>query len=153
MTRHHLAAAAVAALVLPGAAAAQSAAESEGYTRTVEGSFEDVTFAVEQALINEGLVIDLTSHVGDMLSRTREDVGGKADLFTGADIYSFCSALVSRQVMEADVTNIQFCPYNIFVYETPDAKGRVVVGHRVYPGKTMAPVNEMLTRLVDSVAE
>ena len=153
MTRHHLAAVLLTTLVLPVAAAAQSAASGESYTKTVEGSFEDVTFAVEQAIINDGLVIDLKSHVGDMLSRTREDVGGETELFTGADIYSFCSALVSRQVMEAEITNLQYCPYNIFVYQTPDAEGQVVVGHRIYPGDTMAPVNEMLTRLVDTATE
>lgn len=153
MTRPRLAAVLMTALALPGAAMAQPAESNHSYTRTVEGSFEDVSFAVEQAIINDGLVIDLTSHVGDMLSRTREDVGGGTELFTGADIYSFCSAVMSRQVMEADVTNIQFCPYNIFVYETPDAAGQVVVGHRTYPGDSMVPVNEMLTRLVDSVAD
>lgn len=153
MRRYPFATAIMAALALPGAAVAQSATANESYTKTVEGSFEDVTFAVEQAIINDGLVIDLKSHVGDMLSRTREDVGGKTELFTGADIYSFCSALVSRQVMEADIANIQFCPYNIFVYQTPDDEGRVIVGHRIYPGETMAPVNEMLTRLVDTASE
>lgn len=153
MTRHHLAAVLVTALALPGAAAAQAAGEAANYTKTVEGAFEDITFAVEQAIINDGLVIDLKSHVGDMLSRTREDVGGETELFTGADIYSFCSALVSRQVMEAEITNIQFCPYNIFVYQTSDAEGQVVVGHRIYPGETMVPVNEMLTRLVDTATE
>lgn len=111
-----------------------------------------MTFALEQAILNEGLVIDLTSHVGEMLDRTKADVGGTVDLFTAADTYSFCSARVSRQVMEADVINVQFCPYAVFVYETPDQPGKVTVGHRVYPGETMAPVNELLNRIVDSAA-
>lgn len=139
-----------------GPAVAQDALPSgagAAYVRTIEGSFDDVTFAVEQAITNEGLVIDLTSHVGDMLARTKEDVGGAKDLFTQADIFSFCSATVSRQVMEADPTNIQHCPYSIFVYETADEPGKIIVGHRTYPGETMKPVNEMLTRLVDTGAE
>lgn len=139
-----------------GQAVAQAApaADHDGaYVRTVEGAFEDVTFAVEQAITNEGLVIDLTSHVGEMLARTKEDVGGAQDLFTQADIFSFCSAKVSREVMEADPANIQHCPYTIFVYEMADAPGQIVVGHRTYPGETMEPVNEMLTKLVDSGAE
>lgn len=123
------------------------------YVRTVEGSFEDVAFAVEQAITNEGLVIDLTSHVGDMLARTKEDVGGAKDLFTHADIFSFCSAKVSREVMEVDPANIQHCPYSIFVYETADEPGKIFIGHRTYPGETMQPVNEMLTRLVDTGTE
>lgn len=139
-----------------GQAVAQAApvADHDGaYVRTVEGAFEDVTFAVEQAITNEGLVIDLTSHVGEMLARTKEDVGGAQDLFTQADIFSFCSAKVSREVMEADPANIQHCPYTIFVYEMADAPGQIVIGHRTYPGETMEPVNEMLTKLVDSGAE
>lgn len=139
-----------------GQAVAQAApaADHDGaYVRTVEGAFEDVTFAVEQAITNEGLVIDLTSHVGEMLARTKEDVGGAQDLFTQADIFSFCSAKVSREVMEADPANIKHCPYTIFVYEMADAPGQIVVGHRTYPGETMEPVNEMLTKLVDSGAE
>lgn len=55
------------------------------YSAVVEGSFDDVAFAVEQAIINEGLVIDLRSHVGEMLSRTKEDVGGKADTVRGCE--------------------------------------------------------------------
>ncbi|TJZ89954.1 DUF302 domain-containing protein [Paracoccus gahaiensis] len=124
--------------------------DGETYIRTVEGTFDDISFAVEQAITNEGLVIDLTSHVGDMLARTKDDVGGSKDLFTNADIFSFCSALVSREVMEADLANIQHCPYTIFVYETADEPNKITVGHRYYSGKTMMPVNEMLTKLVDS---
>ncbi|TBN38362.1 DUF302 domain-containing protein [Paracoccus subflavus] len=143
--------------LIHGQAAAQDASapdtESTAYVRTVEGSFDDVAFAVEQAITNEGLVIDLTSHVGEMLSRTKEDVGGAKDLFTQADIFSFCSATVSRQVMEADPANIQYCPYTIFVYERADEPGTVVVGHRYYPGETMKPVNDMLTGLVDTGTE
>ena len=140
-----------------GQAVAQDAsapdATGKPYTRVVDATFEDVSFAVEQGITNEGLVIDLTSHVGDMLARTKEDVGGAKDLYAHADIFSFCSATVSRTVMEADATNIQHCPYTIFVYETVDEPGKVVVGHRTYPDETMAPVNEMLTRLVDTAAE
>lgn len=140
-----------------GQAAAQDAASpgaaGKAYVRTVDAPFEDVSFAVEQGITNEGLVIDLTSHVGDMLARTKEDVGGARDLFAHADIFSFCSAKVSREVMEADPANIQHCPYTIFVYETVDEPGKVMVGHRTYPGETMKPVNEMLTRLVDTAVE
>lgn len=147
MTRAHPFLALATALATAGAAAA---ADTDAYTRTVEGSFADVAFSVEQAIVSEGLVIDFTSHVGEMLERTREDVGGTTQLFTAADSFSFCSAQVSRQVMEAAIANIQFCPYAVFLYETPDKPGSVTVGHRVYPGETMAPVNTLLNRIVDT---
>ena len=112
-------------------------------TRSVAMSFEDASFAVENAITNAGLVIDGTSHVGEMLARTKEDVGGTKDLYTQAEVFTFCSAQVSRQVMEADPSNIQHCPYAIFVYEAADKPGEVVVGHRTYSG-SMAPVNDLL---------
>ena len=143
----------MAALIAFAPAALQADTGNGPYLKQVEGSFDDIAFALEQAIINEGLVIDLRSQVGDMLGRTKEDVGGGADLFTHADVFSFCSAKVSRAVMEAELSNLQFCPYGIFVYETPDAPGMVTVGHRVHAPDSMAPVNEMLTRLVDTATE
>ncbi len=136
-----------------GLASAQQADADASYTRKVEGSYADVTFAVEQAITNEGLVIDSVSHVGAMLARTKGDVGGEKPLFVEADTYNFCSAVVSRQVMEADITNIRFCPYGIFVYETADEPGKIVVGHRTHAVESMAPVDEMLSRIVDTATE
>lgn len=122
-------------------------AESKPVTYEVEDSFDNVTFAVESAIVGRGLVIDYTSHTGEMLERTRADVGSDRVLFTAADIFSFCSAAISRQVMEADLSNIQNCPYTIFVYETPEAPGKVTVGHRAYDG-SMAPVAELMSDIL-----
>lgn len=117
-------------------------------TQTTEGSFDDVAAAVESAIINAGLVIDGTHQVGDMLARTKADVGGTKDLFTHATTFTFCSATASRQVMEADIANLQHCPYAVFVYETPDAPGKITVGHRAYADPAMAPVTELLDGIV-----
>lgn len=154
MTRPLIAALATAlGACLPAVALAQPGSAEPAYTKTVEGSFDDVAFALEQAITAEGLVVDATNQVGDMLARTKADVGGTKDLFTHATIYSFCSARVSRQAMEADLAAVQYCPYGVFAYETPEAPGRVVVGHRVYPGPALQPVNALLDRLVDAAAE
>lgn len=141
------------AAAAPAEQAAEGGAAAAPYTKQVEGGFEDVAFAVEQAITNEGLVIDSTHHVGEMLSRTKGDVGGGKDLFTAADTYNFCSAVVSRKVMEADISNVQFCPYSVFVYEAAAEPGRVVVGHPVYPGEAMAEVNALLDKIVDAATE
>lgn len=151
--KHLLAYPLIAALSVIAPLSVQAESADGTYSKVVEGTFDDVSFAVEQAIINEGLVIDLRSHVGDMLTRTKDDVGGETDLFTHADVFSFCSAMLSRQVMEEDITNIQYCPYGIFVYETPDAPGQVTVGHRIYSAETMGPVNDLLTQLVDSATD
>lgn len=126
---------------------APALAQEAPVTYTAEDSFDNVAFAVESAIVGAGLVIDHVSHTGEMLERTRADVGSDKVLFTQADIFQFCSAAVSRQVMEADLSNIQHCPYGIFVYETPDAPGQITVGHRAYSG-SMAPVNDLLSGIV-----
>lgn len=115
-----------------------------------DGSFEDAAFAVESAIVGRGLVIDYVSHTGEMLNRTGADVGSAKALFKEADIFLFCSAVVSRQVMEADPMNIQHCPYGIFVAE--DENG-VMIGHRDYPDGAMQAVEDLLKEIVAEAAE
>ena len=116
-----------------------------------DGSFDDATFAVESAIVDRGLVIDYVSHVGDMLNRTGTDVGSDKQLFEAADIFVFCSAVVSREVMETDPMNIAFCPYGIFVAER---NGDVLVGYRSYPEGEMQKVESLLSEIVsEAVSE
>ncbi|MDO5658505.1 MAG: DUF302 domain-containing protein [Paracoccus sp. (in: a-proteobacteria)] len=122
------------------------AAHSASYE--TQDSYDDAVFSVREAIIGKGLVIDDEAHIGDMLARTRADVGSEVELFTGAKAFGFCSATVSRQVIEADITNVQFCPYHIYVYEAAAAPGTVHVGFPDYPGETMAPVRELLDEIV-----
>ena len=133
------------ALCLPSMATA-------GETRIApfDGSFDDATFAVESAILGEGLVIDYVSHVGDMLSRTGADVGSDETLFKAADIFVFCSAVISREVMETDPMNIAHCPYGIFVVETDDG---VIIGRRDYPDGPMDNVETLLDGIIDSAME
>jgi uncharacterized protein (DUF302 family) len=127
------------------AAFATSATAETPITVPFDGSFEDATFAVESAIVGKGLVIDYVSHVGDMLNRTGEDVGSDAMLFTAADIFIFCSAVISREVMEADPMNIAHCPYGIFVAERD---GAVMIGYRDYPDGAMQKVEDLLSEIV-----
>ncbi len=128
------------ALILATPALAQDAVLHD-----FDGSFEDATFAVESAIVGQGLVIDYTSHIGDMLNRTGADVGSEVKIFDAADSFLFCSAVVSRQVMEADPMNIQHCPYAIFV---TSKDGKVQIGHRDYPEGPMDAVEELLEGIV-----
>lgn len=131
----------VAALSIASAAAAQDSAVVHDF----DGSFEDAAFAVETAIVGRGLVIDYVSHTGEMLNRTGADVGSEVKLFDAADVYLFCSAVVSRKVMEADPMNIAHCPYGIFVAER---EGQVMVGHRTYPEGPMQEVEALLESIV-----
>jgi uncharacterized protein (DUF302 family) len=136
-----LAGLAAAALALP----ALAFAGEEAAFRPFDGSFEDAAFAVESAIVGRGLVIDHVSHVGEMLSRTGPDVGSTTQLFGQADVFQFCSAVVSRRVMEADPLNIVHCPYGVVVAER---EGQVTVGHRRYPAGPMQEVEALLDAIV-----
>jgi uncharacterized protein (DUF302 family) len=123
---------------------ASGAAAQDMVTYTTDQSFDDVIFGLENAIIDQGLVIDATSHVGDMLERTRADVGSDVTIFAKADVYSFCSAAISRKVMEADPMNIVFCPYDIFVAVSPDTPDQTMIGYRTYPEGPMQEVQALL---------
>ena len=129
-------------------AAAQAAAAQDIVSYTTDQPYDDVAFGLETAILNEGLVIDHTSHIGDMLARTREDVGSEVELYTRADAYSFCSATLSREVMEADPMNIAFCPYDIFIAEMASNPGETIIGFRAFPEGEMQKVQEMLDGIV-----
>jgi uncharacterized protein (DUF302 family) len=122
-----------------------AAVAQDAITYPFDGSFEDASFAVENAIIDRGLVIDFTSHVGDMLNRTGADVGSNVAIFDNAQIFLFCSAAVSRRVMEADPMNIMHCPYGIFV---ADMGGEVMIGHRDYPDGPMQEVEALLDAII-----
>lgn len=117
---------------------------------TTGDAFDDVVFGLENAILDQGLVIDSTSHVGDMLERTRADVGSDITVFTKADVYSFCSAALSRKVMEADPMNIRFCPYDIFVAQMPDNPDQTIIGYREFPAGPMQEVQALLDTIVRS---
>lgn len=130
-------------------AATPSMAE-EAVTYPFDGSFEDATFAVESAIVGRGLVIDYVSHTGDMLNRTAADVGSSTEIFVAADIFIFCSAALSRKMMEIDPINIAQCPYGIFV---ADQAGEVIIGYREYPEGEMQEVQALLDEIVQEALE
>lgn len=131
-------------LSLALALVASPALAQDATVYTFDGSFDDATFGVESAIVGRGLVIDWVSHVGDMLARTGQDVGSDVTLFDNAEIYMFCSATLSRKVMEADPANIAFCPYSVYVAER---EGAVTVGYRNLPEGPMQEVQALLDEI------
>ena len=87
---------------LLAAGLATSALAEEGTIYDFDGSFDDATFGLETAIIGRSLVVDWVSHTGEMLARTGADVGSDVVIFDNADIYQFCSASLSRKMMEID---------------------------------------------------
>ena len=81
---------------------------------------------------------------------TAEHIGSDIEIFKSADIFLFCSAAISRKVMEANPLNIAHCPYNIFVFENDNG---VHIGHRSYPDGPMQMVHELLTDIISQALD
>jgi len=65
-----------------------------------------------------------------MLERTGKDVGSTRKLYADAQAFVFCSAALSRKMMEADPANAAMCPYSVVVYATAQEPDKVVVAYR-----------------------
>ena len=109
---------------------ATSASAQDLRTYTKQGSFEDVKFELNDAIIRRGLTVDYTGHINKMLERTGADVGSSKHIYANAEFFLFCSAKLSRGMIEADPTNLGFCPYVVFLYEAAAKPGEIVVGYR-----------------------
>ena len=132
-------------------------AEGEIAIRSTQGSFDDVRSALVFAIENRGLVVSNVSHVGEMLERTGRDLGSTGQIFERGDVLEFCSAALSRRVMEADPHTIAFCPYTIAVYVLPGEPGRVYLSYRrpLLPGghKAAQPLEAVDLLLSEIVQE
>lgn len=108
----------------------QAAADSYRVIRSKPGRFDDVKEFLVLALQDRGLKVNNLSHISDMLQRTGKDIGRTTPIYEKAEAIEFCSAVVSRDMMEADPDNIVFCPYIIFVYVKASEPGKVYVSYR-----------------------
>ncbi len=92
--------------------------------------FDDVRDDLQAAIEGQGLVIDSRSHIQRMLERTGKDLGATREVYRDAESFQFCSARLSRRMMEADPTNVAMCPFSVAVYVTADRPDAVVVAYR-----------------------
>ena len=133
---------------------APASAQEATTTFSSDLPFEDVAAGLQDAVINRGYVVDYRGYIGEMLERTAADVGAEKVLYSDAEFVVFCSAVVSRRMMEADIGNIAFCPYVLFAYEAEDNPGEVVVGYRpLPPGEGRDEVNALLEEIAREAAE
>ena len=114
------------------------------------GSFEDVRDDVEMAITDRGMVVNNVSHVGEMLARTGKDLGDSKQIFIKAEALEFCSAVVSRKMMEPDPDNIVFCPYVISVYVVPGKPHEVRIAYRK-PQIAGSPASRKALKAVDEL--
>jgi uncharacterized protein (DUF302 family) len=132
-------------------------AQTTAYSVTyhVKAKFSDVREQISTSIQNKGLRINDVSYIGKMLTRTGKDLGYKKVVFLHAQAFQFCSATISRFMMEANPHHIVFCPYSIAVYELPSEPGTVYVSYERLPmvgdaksRKTLKAVNTLLDGIV-----
>lgn len=129
-------------LTLPAHAQAWRTAQS------TKGNFADTHDAVVMAIENRGLVLNFTGHISDMLDRTGSDLGHSRRIYEQAVVLEFCSAALSRQMMEADPHEIVNCPFTIAVYSLAGQPDTTWVGYRKADGKSAALLDKLLQDIV-----
>ena len=125
---------------------------------STEGDFESVRTFLDEAIVGRGLVVNSVSHVGDMLARTGKDLGATKQIYKHAEVVEFCSASLSREMMEADPANIVFCPYSIAIYERADQPGKIYLAHRRLKGlgqgkEVMQKIDTLLDEIIRAAIE
>lgn len=103
---------------------AGTAIAAENYTVIfkAKGGYEEVRDFIRMGIESEGLVINNVGHIADMLERTGKDLGATKKVYEYGEQFEFCSATLSRTMMEADPHAIVLCPFIISVYQMPGDK-------------------------------
>ena len=137
-------------LVLAGAFCALPAnAEESIVVSAVVGRYDDIRENLVFAIEGRGLVINNVAHVGDMLARTAADIGKSKRIYGQAEVLEFCSAGISRTMMETDPHYIVYCPYTIAVYTLPDQPDKVFLSYRpLPPGPGLDGPNKLLKEIM-----
>lgn len=133
-----------------------SALAAEGFTVVfkAQGAFEDVRDLVQASIEGKGLKINHTNQIAGMLERTGKDLGATKQVYGHGEQFEFCSATISRAMMEADPHAIVMCPYIVSVYTIPGDK-TVYIAYRKPAAtknpalkKALAEVEKLLTEII-----
>lgn len=119
-----------------------------------QGSFIEVRDAVQSSIEGKGLKINHTNLIAGMLERTGKDLGATRQVYTSGEQFEFCSAALSRAMMEADPHAIVMCPYVVSVYTVP-GDATVYLSYRKPPDsgnpalkKALDAIEKLLTGII-----
>jgi len=115
----------------------------------VKGIYSEVRVDLDYAITGLGIKVNGVSHISDMLVCTGKDIGRTTKMYSHAEAIQFCSATLSRNMMEADPMNIVFCPYIIYILSLPDDKDTVYIGYRKPPQLSSAASKKAVAAVVD----
>lgn len=126
---------------------------------SVDADYDEAWKSLEMALNDRGLTVSSISHVGDMLERTGKELGRTKKIFGRANVMEFCSAVISRDMMERNPHFLAFCPYQIMVYTLPDDEKKVYLSYRRLIWKddsgkdVLEPVEKLTKDIINDVVE
>ncbi|HEX7972061.1 MAG TPA: DUF302 domain-containing protein [Thiobacillus sp.] len=130
------------------------AAENYVVLFRTQGTYQDVRDSLESAIEGKGLKINHTNKIAEMLERTGKDVGATRQVYVNGEQFEFCSATISRRMMEADPHAMVMCPYIVSVYTIPGDKN-VYIAYRKPAAsrnpalkKALAEVEKLLTEII-----
>jgi uncharacterized protein (DUF302 family) len=121
-------------------------AEGHAAVFKTQGEFQDVRDALQMAIEGKGLVINHTNKIAEMLERTGADLGASKQVYVKGEQFEFCSAAVSRRMMEADAAAITLCPYILSVYTVPNDRN-VYIAYRKPPATENAALKKALSEV------
>lgn len=133
-----------------------SAQAAEKYTVLfkAQGSYQDIRDNLQMAIEGKGLKITNTNKIAAMLERTGKDIGETRQVYENSEQFEFCSATISRHMMEADPHSIVMCPYSVVVYTIPNDK-TVYLAYRKPAStknpalkKTLVELEKLLTDII-----
>jgi uncharacterized protein (DUF302 family) len=119
------------------------------------GDFDTVMAAAKLAIQERGMFVNNIMHLSAMLERTGKDLGFNRKIYAKAESIEFCSAVLSRKMMEEDPGQIVNCPFTIAVYTLPGKPGKTYVAHRVIPAEVVAnsPAMAEIAKMLKEVAQ
>lgn len=132
--------------LVPFAVANESSIEV--FTKTA--SFEEVRDNLALEVTRRGMALTQTIAINDMLEKTAKDVGAIRPVYVNAEALAFCSPSLGRKLMEANSSNIVYCPLMVSIYVLPEAPKVVNVAYRRIP-KGSSTQSQKLFRDVDAL--
>jgi uncharacterized protein (DUF302 family) len=123
------------------------AADSFNVLFKTHGKFAEVRDMLVSSIEGRGLKINHSNLIADMLERTGKDLGATKQVYVNGEQFEFCSATLSRAMMEADPHAIVMCPYIISVYTLPNDGDTVYLAYR----KPAASKNKALKKALADV--
>lgn len=116
--------------------------------------FGEIYDNLKMAIEAKGFVVDYESKISQMLERTGKDLGAASQpLYADARALQFCSAQLSRKMMEADRANVVMCPYTLVVYATAAKPDQVHVAYRRPMRPGTGPASQAALKEVEALLD